>query len=42
MTLSQLKAKGMNVRWIRCDNAGENLALQQLARSKDWQLNLDF
>ena len=40
--LFQWKEKGLNVKWIRCDNAGENLALQQTCLSKDWKLTVDF
>ena len=40
--LFQWKEKGLYVKWIRCDNAGENLALQTTCVTKDWKLNIEF
>ena len=36
------KQKGYSVRTIRCDNAGENIALEKKNSSAIWQLNIDF
>ena len=31
---------GRPVKFIRCDNGGENVKLESRAKSKDWKLNL--
>ena len=36
------KQKGYPVRTIRCDNVGENIALEKRSSSAIWQLNIDF
>ena len=30
------------VKFIRCDNRGENVKLESRAKNKDWKLNLEF
>jgi hypothetical protein len=37
-----LKQKGVNVKFIRLDNAGENKAFAELANSSKWNLQLIF
>jgi len=44
-TLEQIakwKANNLVVKYIRCDNAGENKTLQKRSESKDWKMNLQF
>jgi hypothetical protein len=36
------KHSGNPVKYVRCDNAGENRSLQKRANSVDWKLNLTF
>ena len=36
------RQNGHPVKFVRCDNAGENLKLESVARGKDWKLNLSF
>ena len=30
------------MKFIRCDNGGENVKLDSIAKIKDWKLNLEF
>jgi hypothetical protein len=36
------KEKGMPVKVVRCDDAGENKALKARCDSSDWKLNIEF
>ena len=38
----KLQMGGVNIKYVRMDNAGENVAFAQLANSKDWSLRLSF
>jgi hypothetical protein len=40
--LYKWKESGKAVKFIRCDNAGENKLLQSRAQSKDWKLGIEF
>ena len=40
--LSRWKDRGIPVKIIRCDNAGENLLLEKRLASKDWKLDVVF
>jgi hypothetical protein len=40
--IHELQTQGVNVKYVRMDNAGENVAFAQLANSKDWTLRLTF
>ena len=40
--LNRWKHAGNPVKFIRCDNAGENRTLQKRANSSDWKLNITF
>ena len=33
---------GLNIKFIRLDNAGENKAFEEQSNGKDWRLNLTF
>ena len=33
---------GYPVKFVRCDNAGENILLEKRCKSKDWKLNIEF
>eukprot|EP00957_Ditylum_brightwellii_P102446 7809157-Ditylum_brightwellii.AAC.1 len=39
---NQWQAKGIIVKFVRCDNAGENKLLEKRLQSKDWKMALDF
>eukprot|EP00957_Ditylum_brightwellii_P153930 11716313-Ditylum_brightwellii.AAC.1 len=44
-TLEQFKPwkkKYIIVKFIQCDNAGENITLQKWSQSKDWKMALEF
>ena len=41
-TFHKWKQGGNPVKFIRCDNAGENKTLQKRANSADWKLNISF
>jgi hypothetical protein len=36
------RGKGIPVKYVRCDNAGEAIKLKERAYSVHWQLNVDF
>ena len=36
------RQNGCPVKFIRCDNRGENVKLKSIVKSKYWKLNLDF
>ena len=36
------KQAGQPVQYVRCDNAGENLGLENRLKSSDWKLAMDF
>jgi hypothetical protein len=38
----KLQSEGVNIKFVRLDNAGENVAFAQLANSKYWNLRLTF
>jgi hypothetical protein len=38
----KLQTEGVNVKYVRLDNAGENLAFARMANSKEWNLRLVF
>ena len=40
--LHKWKQAGIVVKFIRCDNAGENKSLQKHLQSADWKLNVNF
>ena len=40
--LSKWKKAGINVKYVRCDNAGENKSLQARSDTSDWKLGLTF
>jgi hypothetical protein len=40
--IRDLKQKGINVKYVRLDNAGENVAFSQLANGKEWNMQLTF
>jgi hypothetical protein len=40
--LRRWKQNGIPIKYIRCDNGGENLKLRDRANSHEWQLNLEF
>jgi hypothetical protein len=39
---SKDRGNGMPVKYVRCDNAGENTKFKERANSVEWQLNIDF
>jgi hypothetical protein len=39
---SKWKSEGNPVKYIRCDNAGENKSLQKRANGVDWKFNIQF
>ena len=36
------RQNGRPVKFVRCDNRGENVNLESRAKSKDWKLKLEF
>jgi hypothetical protein len=42
MKLTDWKTEGRNVKVIRCDNAGENIALERRLKSLDWKSDIVF
>jgi hypothetical protein len=40
--LNRWKQHGLGVKYIRLDNAGENLKLQEVSDSKEWQLGITY
>eukprot|EP00957_Ditylum_brightwellii_P083473 6345666-Ditylum_brightwellii.AAC.1 len=40
--LNKWKANGKAVKYLRCDNAGENKALEKRCASADWKLGIEF
>ena len=40
--LNKWKLAGKPIKYIRCDNAGENKTLQKRCDSSDWKLGIDF
>jgi hypothetical protein len=39
---NQWRQRGKEVKYIRCDNAGENKTLQKRANSAEWKLNIEL
>ena len=41
-TLNRWKQAGKPVKYLRCNNAGENKLLQKTCNGKDWKLDIEF